>query len=99
MTISGARNHHSVMFSGTRNCHFGKISGPRKIEEEFRKLDNRAVIMNMTKVSCLFGTLDLQYTCDKGVGVVQIKRCTNRFSELKPIGIMRTLKHEILIST
>ena len=31
MTISGARNHHSVMISGPRNRHFGKISGPRKM--------------------------------------------------------------------
>ena len=31
MTISGVRNHHSVMISGPINRPFGKISGPRKI--------------------------------------------------------------------
>ena len=39
--------------------------------QEFRKhsnsLNNRAVKINMTKFAYLFGTLDLQSTCDKWV--------------------------------
>ena len=44
VTLSGARNHHSVIFSGTRNCYFVRFLGTEKDKKNLESIQAHLII-------------------------------------------------------